>query len=237
MARGEAWLGIAVLVTAVLLASAATLASPVQAQGEPEECRYDPDTGEVVCDFDPGDDGNETDDDPWWAQPSVEVGLGVVGLTGSIAGGTWAVLKTRRRRKQLREMLSRIDATYARNKADPSSGLPALSSLRESVHELHERGKLSDSQFLELEDRVGERIARLRLLHIDRSFSQLPDRLETELEHAVGDGTVSHEDVEHVAEVGEAAGVAGETMDPLVSTLADWAEADRTHLERYEAAE
>lgn len=190
MSERALWLGIALLaVTSTLLPAAGMpVLGEAAAQQEPDECRYDADTGDVVCDYRGDDGGNETSSEPWWASPSIEVGLAVVGLTASAVGGGYTVLKKRRRRQNLRALLDEVDEAYSQHKTRPDEGLPALSQLRETVRDEHDAGRLSDEQFLELDKRVGQRLAKLRLLKLERDLEELPDRLAREVEHVVEDG-------------------------------------------------
>lgn len=202
--------------------------SPSAQAQEPSECSYDRETGEWRCSFedDDGGGGNQSDQEPWWARPSIEIGLGVFGLTASAVGGGYTVLKSRRRRRNMRKLLDETDQVYSEHKTRPDEGLPALSELRTRVRSEHDAGRLSDEQFLELDKRVGERLAKLRLLKLDRDLPDLPDPLDREIRHVVEDGTVTWTDTEHVADRCEVVGLDADVAEAVVAQLAEWAEVD-----------
>lgn len=213
-------IGIALALLAT--AGAVLLLDPAHAQ----DCYYDFEEQIARCnDTGSGSDGQE-EDDPWWAQASVEVGLGVFGLTASAVGGGYAAIKARRRRRNMRELLDETEQAYSQHKTRPRQGLPKLSKLRRRVRSEHDDGRLSDEQFLELDKRIGERLARLRLLQLDRDLPSIPDELSREIRHVVEDGTVSTQDAEHIAKRCRALDVDPGISDELVETLEAWAEVD-----------
>lgn len=216
-----------VLVLAAALAIAIPL-SPIAGAQDPEECTYNPDTGEYECNFDGGDGGDSSggDDGPWWATSKIEVGLAVFGLTASAVGGGYATWRARKRRARLRELLDEIERVYSEHKTAPSEGLPVLAELRSTVREDHDAGRLTDEQFMELDNRLGEAIARLRLLKLDRDLPELSESLDREVRHVVEDGIVSWTDVDHVETRCEETDVPDDVAEPLMDLLGEWAERD-----------
>lgn len=166
----------------------ALLATPAaSAQGQQQICRVG--SVEYQCGWtaDPGPDKTPE----WYERGDVQVGLAVLGFAGSGAAAAFAFFRTRQRRRSLSDLLQSADKTYTAAKDAPESGIPQLVNLRMEVRHRHERGRLEDTQYLELDKRITDYIVRLRLLEVDRQFSGLPHAFLHEVRRLVGDGAVS----------------------------------------------
>lgn len=144
---------------------------------------------EYQCGWTPQPGPDESQE--WYERGDVQVGLAVLGFAGSGGAAAFAYFRTRQRRRSLSDLLQSADRTYTQAKDSPESGIPHLVSLRMEVRHRHERGRLEDAQYLELDKRITDYIIRLRLLELDRQFSGLPAAFLQEVRRLVGDGAVS----------------------------------------------
>lgn len=166
------------------------------------------------------------DDGPWWASQSTQAILAFVGLAGSATAGGYAFYKVRARRKALTRMLLAIERAYGENKAAPEVGVPALVALRRELHERHQKGKLDDGHYLEMDKRATDYIVRLRVLDLDRRFLGLPPALMAEVRRLVGDGLVTPEDVVLVDRHALAFRVPEPRRSELVALVRSWSTED-----------
>lgn len=132
----------------------------------------------------------------WYERGDVQFGLAAIGLLGSAGAAAWGVLRVRQRRRTLTDYIVAVETTYAGSKTTPGEGVPKLVNLRLEVRARHERGRLEDAQFLELDKRIADYIARLRLLELDRRFHDLPAPLIGEIRRHVSDGAFSRAEAE-----------------------------------------
>ena len=157
----------------------------------------------------------------WYQDPIVWVEVGAV--TASIGGGAFAAVRIRKKRRTLTEFLVAVETTYVEAKGTPGPGVERLVALRREVRALHGRGRLDDGQFLELDKRVTDHIARLRRYAVDQTFPGLPAPLAARLEMMVMDGTVSRADIDASRRAAVAAGLPALDVERIVAMMTQWA--------------
>lgn len=121
----------------------------------------------------------------------LDIILGVVGLVGSAGAGGYAYYRVRTRRRTLTVTLAAIERTYVGAKSDPEAGIARLAQLRTGVREQHDKGRMDDAHFLELDKRATQYLVKLRMLEIDRRFATLPPLLLNEIRRLLADGVLS----------------------------------------------
>jgi hypothetical protein len=163
---------------------------------------------------------------PWWATQEMQTILAIVGMAGSAGAGGYAFWRVRKGRKLLTDTILRIESTYAETKAAPEAGIPRLVALRAEIRARHQKGKLDDGHYLELDKRATDYIVRLRFLEMDRRFLGLPPALMAEVRRLVGDGVVSQEDVELVDRHANAFRVPEPRRGELVALVQSWCSED-----------
>lgn len=166
------------------------------------------------------------DDEPWWASGQAQAILGLVGLVGSATAGGYTVYRVRSRRRALTVTLGAIERAYLDAKSDTASGIAKLSELRASVRTQHEKGRLDDAHFLELDKRATQYLVKLRLLEIDRRFATMPPLLLAEIRRLLADGVLSQSE----ADIIEVRAAAYRIPDPARAELSElvrgWANTD-----------
>gem|GEM_PF-3775710 len=178
--------------------------------------------GNVQYQCDGGSGGAAKSSDPWWASPTTQAIVAFVGLAGSAIAGGYALYRVRARRKALTDAILSIERAYSETKGSPETGIPRLVALRQDFRALHQKGKLDDGHFLELDKRATEHIVRLRVLDLDRRFLGLPPGLMAEVRRLVGDGHVSQEDVDLVERHAAAFRVPEPRRGELVGLVRSW---------------
>lgn len=171
------------------------------------------------------DSGGTSSEGPggFWTGPLMPTVYAVLGLGVAGAGAAYTAPKVRRRGRTLRGLLDEAERTYAEARSgDPGAGIHRLESLRLDVRQRYERGRLEDTHFLELDKRIGDFIARLRLLNLQREFPMLSAGLMTEIELAVGDGQRTAKDLTHIGKRAEAMRVPLSTRAALLRALGRW---------------
>jgi hypothetical protein len=163
---------------------------------------------------------------PWWARADVQAIVAFVGLGGSALAGGYAIWRVRARRKALTQAMLDLDRAYADTKAAPEQGIPRLAALRAAIRQRHANGRLDDGHYLELDKRATDYIVRLRFLDLDRRFLGLPPALLGEVRRLVGDGHVSHEDVELVERHAAAFRLPEPRRGELVALVQSWCTED-----------
>lgn len=172
------------------------------------------------------DEGTAASDEPWWANNTTQAVLAVVGLAGSAAAGGYTWLRLKQRRRTLADYVLAVERTYTQHKASPDAGVPRLIELRGEVRARHEKGRLEDAQFFELDKRITDYIARLRLADIDRRFGGLPPGLLGEIRHVIADGNVTQEDCAFVDRMARHHQVPDGERARLVAALQAWTQED-----------
>lgn len=130
-------------------------------------------------------------DESWWTSAAAQMALGIVGIVGSASAGAYTIYRVRTRRRTLTVTLAAIERAYVEAKSDPASGMSRLSELRADLRMQHEKGRLEDAQFLELDRRATQYLVKLRLLEVDRRFAMLPPLLLAEIRRLLGDGVLT----------------------------------------------
>lgn len=166
------------------------------------------------------------EDQPWYDEPLLQLGLAVVGLVASAGAAGYTYWRVRDRRKTLADYLAAVERTYLEAKRAPDTGIPKLVDLRAEMRARHEQGRLEDAQFLELDKRVSEHIARLRLFEIDRGFGDLPPPFLAELRHLVADGVVSEAEADLVEAHAVQHRIPEARRTTLVRVVRSWARED-----------
>lgn len=145
-------------------------------------------TYEYEC---PGGDPENDAQAPWWARNETQLALGIVGILGSAGAAGYTFYRVRSRRKALTSTLLAIETAYVKAKSDPEPGIARLVELRARVRSDHDKGKLDDAHFLDLDRRATDYLVKLRLLEIDRRFATLPPMLLAEIRRLLGDGVLT----------------------------------------------
>ena len=164
------------------------------------------------------------DDSNVWDQ--LDIWLGVLGLVGSAGAGTYAVYRVRTRRRALTVTLSAIEAAYAEAKQDPETGIVKLAAMRTQVREEHQKGRLDDIHFLELDRRASQYLVKLRLLEIDRRFPTLPPLFAAEIRRLLSDGVLSASEADLIEVRAAAYRVPEATRADLITLTRRWANDD-----------
>jgi hypothetical protein len=168
------------------------------------------------------------DDTPWYATGTAQFLLALVGLVGSAGAGLYTYTRVRRRRKTLAMTISRIDDAQAYGRSDPLEGAALLATIRGELKRQHEKGRLEDGQYLELDKRVREGIVRLRVLAIQRSAPDLPPDFLQHVRHLLDDGQVSAQDVAEIDRYAHAYQLSLASRETVARMVGAWARADET---------
>lgn len=166
-------------------------------------------------------------DEPWWADNTTQAVLALVGLVGSAGAGGYTYYRMRARRRTLSDFVSAVERTYAQHKASPAEGVPRLLTLRSEVRARHERGRLEDAQFFELEKRINDYVLRLRLAELERAFPDLPHTLLGEIRHRLADGLVTEEDAVYLERQAALHHLPSVVRERFGQVLAAWSREDR----------
>jgi type II secretory pathway pseudopilin PulG len=180
---------------------------------------------EYPCD-DGSDAGDERPAEPWWASNAFQAILAVVGLLGSAAAAGYTYYRVRARRRALTDALAAIEGAYAGARSDPAECAARLAELRAHVRAQHDKGRLDDAHFLELDRRAASYLARLRLLELDRRFGHLPPLLLAEIRRLLADGTLSATEADLIEVRAAAYRVPDAARAELVALTRAWAEED-----------
>ena len=167
-----------------------------------------------------------TDDEPWWASGQAQMILGVIGLVASAGAGGYTVYRVRSRRQALTVNLAAIETAYTDAKSDPENGIARLCELRAQVRDDHQKGRLDDVHFLELDRRVTQSLVKLRLLEIDRRFATLPPLLLAEIRRLLSDGTLSQSEADLIEVRTAAYRIHDATREELIALTRRWANDD-----------
>lgn len=169
-------------------------------------------------------DGGSRDDPAWYE--SLELWLGVVGLVGSAGAGTFAIYRVRTRRRALTVTLAAIESAYAEAKQDPETGIVKLAAMRMQVRDEHQKGRLDDIHFLELDRRASQYLVKLRLLEIDRRFANLPPLFLAEIRRLLSDGVLSTGEADLIEVRAAAYRVPEHARAELITLTRRWANDD-----------
>lgn len=156
----------------------------------------------------------------------IDIWIGVVGLVGSAGAGAFAVYRVRSRRRALTVTLAAIESTYAEAKQDPENGIAKLASMRTRVREEHQKGRLDDIHFLELDRRASQYLVKLRLLEIDRRFHGLPPLFLAEIRRLLSDGVLSPSEADLIEVRAAAYRVPDHARLELITLTRRWANED-----------
>lgn len=208
------WLALAV----VVLASSAPAASAQMCKIESKQYG----TVEYPCGS--GESGpGEAAEEPWWATAQAQMLLGVVGLVGSAGAGAFAIYRVRTRRRALSVTLAAIESTYAEAKSDPEAGIAKLGAMRTTLRDEHQKGRLDDVHFLELDRRATQYLVKLRLLEIDRRFPTLAPLFLGEIRRLLSDGVLSTSEADLIEVRAAAYRVPEPARSELIQLTRRWA--------------
>lgn len=213
--RGEA---------AVLLALGLALALPV-ATAQTCKMEYNGMIMEYPCGSGevPPDEGSGTQSS--WTE-DLDILLGVVGILGSVGAAGYTYHRVRTRRRTLTVTLAAIDRAYVDAKSDPGAGIARLTELRAEVRRLHDKGRMDDAHFLELDRRGAQYLAKLRVLELERRFAHLPPLLLAEIRRLLSDGILSATEADLIEVRAAAYRVPEATRAELAELARKWASED-----------
>lgn len=208
-----------------------TLAIAAPAGAQERTCRIESKqygTIEYPCGSGEGGTGSADDGSIW---NRLDLILGVVGIVGSAGAGAYTFYRVRSRRRALTVTLAAIERAYVDAKSVPEAGLARLAELRADLRQQHEKGRLDDAHFLELDKRATQYLVRLRMLEVDRRFATLPPLLLNEIRRLLADGVLSQAEADLI-EVRAAAYRIAEAPRAELSELARrWAAEDAPPIE------
>lgn len=182
--------------------------------------------GQVVeypCPTSGGSSSDESGSDAW---AQLDVLLGVAGILLTLGAAGYTYHRVRSRRRDLTSTLAAIERAYTLGKSDPDAGSASLATLRAQVRERHERGKLDDAHFLELDKRASAHLVKLRLLEIDRRFPTLPPLFLAEVRRLLSDGALTHTEADLVEVRAAAYHIPEAPRAQLVALTRQWAGED-----------
>lgn len=168
----------------------------------------------------------EEDPEPWYAGALAQTILAVVGLAGSAGAGGYTYYRVRSRRRTLTGLLASIERTYAAAKSDPGTGAMRLAEVRAEVRAAHDRNRLDDAHFLELDKRATQYLTNLRMLEIEREFATLPPALLAEIRRLVGDGGLSQTEADLIEVRAAAYRIPDAQRARLAGIIRGWAATD-----------
>ncbi len=163
---------------------------------------------------------------PFWANETSQAVVGFIALAGSIGGGTFAVMRVRKRRERLTMLLTSMESAFQNHKRAPHEGTQRLIRIRAGIRDLHKRGLVDDAQFLELDKRAGDYLVRLRLLELDQRFPALSPAVHAQIRALMADGRVTDAEADLVERQLDAAMLPAAARHDLVVTIRGWAEED-----------
>ncbi|HET6405981.1 MAG TPA: hypothetical protein VFH78_15160 [Candidatus Thermoplasmatota archaeon] len=212
----RAWLLLAVLVASLALPGAAAQ----------QKCRieYNGQVVEYPCGSGESTAGDGGGDASWFQ--SLDVWLGIIGLVGSAGAGAYAIYRVRTRRRALTVTLAAIESAYAEAKVDPEAGVAKLAAMRAQVRDEHQKGRLDDIHFLELDRRASQYLVKLRLLEVDRRFPTLPPLFAAEIRRLLSDGVLSQNEADVIEVRAAAYRVPEATRAELIALTRRWAGED-----------
>lgn len=217
--RMRAW-----LVAGVMLASLGLPAAHAQQTCKIESAQY----GTITYPCGSGESApGQADDENLWDR--IDIWLGVLGLVGSAGAGIFAIYRVRTRRRALSVTLAAIEATYAEAKQDPATGIAKLAAMRIQVRDEHQKGRLDDIHFLELDRRASQYLIKLRLLEIDRRFANLPPLLLAEIRRLLSDGVLSTSEADLIEVRAAAYRVPEQQRAELITLTRRWASDDASN--------
>lgn len=215
----RAWLVLGVLLL--------TLGAPAALAAQ-QTCKvtYNGQVVEYPCGSGEGAPSEGDDDLAWYEKPGFQAALGIVGLLGSAGAGGFAIYRVRTRRRALTVTLAAIEAAYATAKQDPETGIVKLAAMRTQVREEHQKGRLDDMHFLELDRRASQYLVKLRMLEIDRRFATLPPLFLAEIRRLLSDGVLSATEADLIEVRAAAYRVPEKLRAELITLTRRWASDD-----------
>ncbi|MBI2079072.1 MAG: hypothetical protein HYT80_12030 [Euryarchaeota archaeon] len=167
-------------------------------------------------------------DDPWWATGVAQTIYSIAGIGLAGAGAFFGWNRVRQRRKTLRQFMEEADMAYAISKNEPEAGVEKLIGLRAELHARHEHAKIDDAQFLALDRKIADFVAKLRVIDIELRFPDLNVEVVREIRHAVEDGHLSSGDIRRIEKLATSLRVPAETRRMLSTYLKTWVTAEKT---------
>jgi hypothetical protein len=122
----------------------------------------------------------------------------VLGLGASGGAAFFGWTRVKQRRRTLHQTLKEADETYAASKHDPQPGIERLVGLKAELATRHQHSKVEDSHFLELDRRISDYIAKLRIIDMELKYPDLPHPLFEYIQELLKDGSLSHEDIKRI---------------------------------------
>lgn len=164
--------------------------------------------------------------EPWWATGTAQMIMAIVGIVGSLGAGAFTYYRMRSRRRALTVTLLAIESAYAEAKGGATAGIRKLTELRARVRADHQKGKLDDGHFLELDRRATQYLGNLRLLEIDRRFRHLPPLLLAEVRRFLSDGMLTQSEADLIEVRAAAYRIPDPARAELVTITRAWANED-----------
>lgn len=212
------------ILAAWILLAANGLPTSFAQQGEMCTVEYGEYRAQYPCGSGESAPGSADEEKSFWK--NLDIWLGVIGLVGSAGAGTYAIYRVRTRRRALTVTLTAIESTYAEAKKDPETGILKLATMRTQVREEHQKGRLDDIHFLELDRRASQYLVKLRLLEIDRRFANLPPLFLAEIRRLLSDGVLSTGEADLIEVRAAAYRVPEHARAELITLTRGWANDD-----------
>lgn len=193
------------------------------AQFDFSRCKFDEEG--VDC-RDPQPAPEKKEDESFWTGPVAQTFYAVLGLGASGGAAFFGWTRVRRGRRTLHKVLQDVEETYATCKNEPLAGIERLNGIRAELSTRHMHGHVDDAHFLELDRKVADYTARLRVIDVQQRFPELPPDLMAEIRHLAQDGHFSDLDKAHVERRATSLRLPSAQRRELVAYLQVWAEAD-----------
>lgn len=210
-----------------ILAAASLWLPPAAAEDHFSGCKIDGPRGIVDCSGRTSNDsGDEKESGGFWTSPVAQTFYAILGLGASGGAAFFGWTRVRRGRRTLHRVLQDIDETFATCKDDPLAGIERLNGIRAELATRHRHGNVDDAHFLELDRKIADHTARLRIIDVQQRFPDLSPELLAEIRHLAQDGHFSQTDKMRIEKRATALRVPVAQRRALVEYLQVWAEAD-----------
>ncbi len=120
-----------------------------------------------------------------------EVTLGILGVLVAVMGGVYGVAHQKQRRGRLQRELDAVEAIYQESRDDPRACISALNQRKGHARGLVVDGKLDETQFHVVRERIDDLRRRLRVPMVEDEWAFLPHSMVQGLVTMMEDGSVT----------------------------------------------
>lgn len=164
-----------------------------------------------------------------FARENQDMTFGVLGIALALIGGVIGVSRRYRKKNRLGKELDTIEQAYNDAKDRPARCQAVLQEQKARVRGLLKQGKITDSQFAVLKERIEELSRQVRLSTLDERFPFLPHGMVVTLRGMLEDGHINDWEHQHFVDALEQEDTLTPEQRGRVRELIDgWFEQDST---------